>query len=156
MLKSWFPDLSEGTRGPRSSSWALRVCLHHVASPLHQLTTAPLAWLHRHPRYNPSFAYLGRRLRNQVRRLPSERDTVGGMHIFAYLRPYLFQIVHVIWTARGCVDEFSFYGPLRSETGFRHYLPIVLWIHTLPVRTCIGRIAGRCCRNYVWDRSRPW
>jgi len=36
-------DPSEGTRGPRSSSWALRVCLHRVASPLHQLDTAPLA-----------------------------------------------------------------------------------------------------------------
>ena len=102
---------------------AVSVCLHRVASPLHRLATAPLAWLHRHPRYNPSFAYLGRRSRNQVRRFPSERDTVGGMHIFAYLRPYLFQIVHVIWTARGCVDEFSFHGPLRSETGFRHYHP---------------------------------
>ena len=26
------------------------------------------------------------------------------MRIFAYLRPYLFRIVHVFWTARGCVD----------------------------------------------------
>ena len=26
------------------------------------------------------------------------------MEIFAYLRPYLFWIVHVFWTARGCID----------------------------------------------------
>jgi len=26
------------------------------------------------------------------------------MHVFAYLFPYLFRIVHVFWTARGCVD----------------------------------------------------
>jgi hypothetical protein len=31
------------------------VCLHHVVSPLHRPAMAPLAWLHRHPRYNPSF-----------------------------------------------------------------------------------------------------
>ena len=42
--------------------------------------------------------------RNLVRCLPSERDTVGGIQIFVYLRPYLFRIVHVFWTARGCVD----------------------------------------------------
>jgi hypothetical protein len=28
------------------------------------------------------------------------------MHFCAYLRSYLFRIVHVIWTARGSVDEF--------------------------------------------------
>jgi hypothetical protein len=39
----------------RSSSSPLRVCLHRVASPLHWPTMAPLAWLHRHPRYNLSF-----------------------------------------------------------------------------------------------------
>ena len=39
-----------------------------------------------------------------VRRLPSKRDIFGGMQIFAYLRAFLFQIVHVFWTARGCVD----------------------------------------------------
>ena len=36
-------DPSEGTRGPRSFLWALRVCLHRVASPLHRLDTALLA-----------------------------------------------------------------------------------------------------------------
>ncbi len=34
---------------------ATRVCLHRVASPLHQPATAPLAWFHRHPRYNLNF-----------------------------------------------------------------------------------------------------
>jgi hypothetical protein len=42
--------------------------------------------------------------RTPIRRLPSERDTVGGMQIFAYLRPYLFWIVHVFWTAHEYVD----------------------------------------------------
>ena len=42
--------------------------------------------------------------RSPVRRLPSERDTVRDMRISAYLRPYLLRIVHVFWTARGCVD----------------------------------------------------
>jgi hypothetical protein len=27
------------------------------------------------------------------------------MHFCAYLRPYLFRIVHVFWTAHGSVDE---------------------------------------------------
>jgi hypothetical protein len=37
---------------------------------------------------------------NLVRCLPFERDTIGDMRTFAYLRPYLFQIVHIFWTAR--------------------------------------------------------
>jgi hypothetical protein len=36
------------------------------------------------------------------------------MHIFAYPQMYLFQIVHVFWTARGCVDDVSFHALLRS------------------------------------------
>jgi hypothetical protein len=44
-----------GAGVPRSSFSALRVCLHRVASPLHRLAMAPLAWLHRHPKYNPPF-----------------------------------------------------------------------------------------------------
>ena len=32
------------------------------------------------------------------------------------------------WTARGCVDGVSLYGPLRSETEFWHHLPVVLQI----------------------------
>ena len=55
--------------------------------------------------------------RNLVRCLPSERDTVGGIQIFVYLQPYLFRIVHVFWTARGCVDGLVFMvrsGPRRS------------------------------------------
>jgi hypothetical protein len=39
-------------RRPRSSSSVLRSYPHNVALPLHRLTTAPLAYLHRHPRYN--------------------------------------------------------------------------------------------------------
>jgi hypothetical protein len=68
-----------------SPSSLLRFCLHHDASPLHWLTTAPLAWLHRHPRYKePLLPDQGRRSCNPVRCLPSERDTVRGMQIFAY------------------------------------------------------------------------
>ena len=94
--------------------------------------------------------------RNLVRCLPFERDTVGDMRTFAYLRPYLFRIVHAFWTARGCVVEVSFHAPLRFETVFRHHLSVVLRIHTLPCRTCIGRTAGRCCRNSISDRSGAW
>ena len=103
-----------------------------------------------------TFFVLVCRSRNLVRRLPFERDTVGNMHMLAYLWPYLFRIVHVFWTARGCVDGFSFHGLLQSGTEFRHHLPIVLRIHTLLARTCIWRTAGRCCRNSVSDRSRAW
>ena len=44
-----------GPRAPRrsrSSSSALRSRLHCFVSPLHRIATAPLAFLHRHPRYN--------------------------------------------------------------------------------------------------------
>jgi hypothetical protein len=34
---------------------AERVCLHRVTSPLHRPATAPLVWLHYHPRYNLYF-----------------------------------------------------------------------------------------------------
>ena len=101
------------------------------------------------------FSFLVRCSRNH-RRLPFERDTVGHMQIFAYVWPYLFRIVHVFWTARGCVDGFSFHGLLWSGTEFRHHLPVVLRIHNLLARTCIWRTAGRCCRNSVSDRSRAW
>jgi hypothetical protein len=94
--------------------------------------------------------------RNLVRCLPFERDTVGDMRTIAYLRPYLFRIVHAFWTARGCVVEVSFHAPLRFEREFRHHLSVVLRIHTLPCKTCIGRIAGRCCRNSVSNRSGAW
>jgi hypothetical protein len=40
---------------------------------------------------------------------------VGDIRTFAYLRLYLFRIVHVFWTARGCVVEVSFHAPLRFE-----------------------------------------
>ena len=62
---------------------------------------------------------------------------IRNMKIFAYLWPYLFRIVHVIWTARGCVDGVSFHGPLPSETESWQHLPVVLRIHNLPFVTCI-------------------
>jgi len=91
--------------------------------------------------------------RNLVRCLPSKRDTVGGIQIFVYLRPYLFRIVHIFWTARGCVDKLV--SMVRSGPRWCFGItPVVLRIHTLPCRTCIGRTAGRCCRNSVSDRER--
>jgi hypothetical protein len=48
------------------------------------------------------------------------------MQIFAYPQIYLFRIVHVFWTARGCVDGVSFHALLRSETEFRRHLHVVL------------------------------
>jgi len=60
------------------------------------------------------------------------------MRITAYLRRYLFRIVHVFWTARECVDKVRFHVPLLSESEFRHHLPVVLRIHTLRK----GRVSG--------------
>ena len=65
-----------------------------------------------------------------------------------------FMIVHIFWTACGCVGGVSFHGLLRSEIEFWHHLPIVLQIHTVPSRMCIWRTAGRCCQNSISDRSR--
>ena len=48
------------------------------------------------------------------------------MQIFAYLQMYQFRIVHVFWTARGCVDGVSFHALLRSEKECRRHLPVVL------------------------------
>jgi hypothetical protein len=87
----------------RSSSLVLRVFLHRVDSPLHRLSPPRYPNLTGTLGITPLFV-CGLWSRNLVRRLLSERDTVGGMQIFAYLRPYLFQIVHVIWTAHGYVD----------------------------------------------------
>jgi hypothetical protein len=42
------------------------------------------------------------------------------MQIFAYLQMYQFRIVHVFWTARGCVDGVSFMlysGPRFRPSG---------------------------------------
>ena len=64
------------------------------------------------------------------------------MQIFAYLYPYLFRIVHAIWTAQVCVDMVSFHDLLRSVPEFWHHLPVVLRIHNLLDRTCIWRAAG--------------
>ena len=50
--------------------------------------------------YKTLFSYSIRSSHNPVRRLPFETDTVRNMQIFTYLWPYLFRIVHVIWTAR--------------------------------------------------------
>jgi hypothetical protein len=48
------------------------------------------------------------------------------MQIFAYLQMYQFRIVHIFWTARGCVGGVSFHALLRSEKEFRRHLPVVL------------------------------
>src|SRR6185312_9586131 len=84
-----------------------------------------------------------RRSRKPVRRLLFGRDTTGDMQFFLYIfnRIY-FKLSTLLWTARGCVDGVRFYGPLRSESEFRHHLPIVLGIHNLPFGTCIWRTAG--------------
>jgi hypothetical protein len=78
-----------------------------------------------------------------------------------YLLLYPFQIVHVFWTAWGCVDGFSFHVLLRSGTKFRHHLLVVLWLHNLLSTTCIWRISVRCCQNFVSDQNirggaSPW
>jgi hypothetical protein len=39
---------------------------------------------------------------------------------------YLFWIVQVFWTPRGCVDGVSFHALLQSETEFRCHLTVVL------------------------------
>ena len=78
------------------------------------------------------------------------------MQNFAYVRPYLFRIVHVFWTARGCVDGVSFHGLRPFETEYRHHFPVVLRIHNLSSGTCIWRTAGKCCLNSVPDWSRAW
>jgi hypothetical protein len=109
-----------------------------------------------HVQMTPSFAIYLPRSRNLVRRLPFKRDTIVDMHMLVYLWLYPFRIFHVFWTAWGCVDEFSFHVLLWSGTEFRHHLPVVLWLHNLLSRTCIWRTAGRCCRNFVSDRSRAW
>ena len=134
-----------------------QVCPHRVASPLHRPATAPLAWLHRHLRYNHYFFVLGMYL--HVTQLGVSRSKEIGLQICRSLHIYnriCFELSTFFWTARGCVDGVSFHGLLRSETESRQYLPVVLRIHNLPVRTCIWRTAGRCCRISVSDRTRPW
>ena len=80
--------------------------------------------------------------RNLVRRLPFEIDTDGNMQNFAYVRPYLFQTVHIFWIARGCIDGVSFHSLLPFVTEYRHHFLVVLRIHNLPSGTCIWRTAG--------------
>ena len=70
----------------------------------------------RHKR--PFFPYHVHISRNLARRLPFERDTVGNMQIFLYLKSYLFRIVHVFWIAGGCIDGVSFYALLGFEIEF--------------------------------------
>ena len=78
---------------------------HNVASPLHRLATAPvftatLGIINLHPL---SLSYLGRVTQLGVSRPKEIRPLVYvSVHI---RRPYLFRIVHVCWTARGCVDD---------------------------------------------------
>ena len=80
----------------------------------------------------------------------------GNMQNFAYVRPYLFRIVHVFWTTRGCIDGVSFHVLLAFETEYQHHFPVVLRIHNLSSGTCIWRTAAKCCRNSVPDWSRAW
>ena len=47
----------------------------------------------------------------------------------------MFRIIHVFWTARGCVDGVSFHALLLSETEFQQHLPAVLQIHVLPKKS---------------------
>ena len=42
------------------------------------------------------------------------------------------------WTARGCVDGVSLYGPLRSEAEFRH-LSLLFFENTISL---LGRVSG--------------
>ena len=90
------------------------------------------------------------RARTPVRHLSFEKETVRNMQIFAYWWSYLFWIIHVFWTAWGCVDRVSLYGPLRSEAEFRHHLPVVLRIHNLPFGTCIWRTVGGAAEILSW------
>ena len=78
--------------------------------------------------------------RKLVRRLSFEIDTDGNIQNFAFVRPYLFRIIHVFWTARGCVDGDSFHDLLPFEIEYRHHFPVVLRIHNLP--SLSGRVFG--------------
>ena len=50
----------------------------------------------------------------------------------------------------------SFHVPPPSASEFRQHFPVVLRIHTLLFGLCIGRTAGRCCRNSDPDGSGAW
>jgi hypothetical protein len=89
------------------------------------------------PRYNP-FSYHSRSSRNSVRCLPFERDTVIGMQIFAYLWSYLFQIVHIFWTAHGCVNELVSLVCFDSRPGFG-IISLLFSGYTLSL---LGRVSG--------------
>ena len=54
------------------------------------------------------------------------------------------------WTARGCVDGVSLYGPLRSEAEFQHHLPVVLRIHNLPFGTVSREQRGGAAEILSW------
>jgi hypothetical protein len=143
-----------GTRRSRSSLSALRVFLHHVDSPLHRLSTA------RYPNLTGTLgitllSVCGLWSCNLVRRLPSERDTAGGMKIFAYLRPYLFRIVHVFWTACGCVDGLISMAAFSLRRCF-NITPCCSSDTHSPLQDVYRETAGRCCRNSILDRSGAW
>jgi hypothetical protein len=125
------------------SSSPLQVCLHRDTLPLHRSTTAPLAWLHCHPRWNPSLRIM---LVHHVTQLGVSHSKEILFEICIYLHIYnciCFGLSTFLWIARGCVDGVSFHGLLQSEAEFWHHLRVVLWIHNLPVGTCIWRTAGR-------------
>jgi hypothetical protein len=91
-----------------------------------------------------------------VRHLPSEQiwlEICKPLYIFVIVSvsdcPRFLDSLQM----RSCV---SFHVFLGFEMEFQHHLPVVLRIHTLPSRTCIGRAVGRCCQNFVSDQSRAW
>jgi hypothetical protein len=55
---------------------------------------------------------------------------------------YLFRIVHVFWTARGCVDGVSFHALLRSEIEFQRHFHVVIWTVHYPCQDMYPENSG--------------
>jgi hypothetical protein len=132
--------------------WALRVFLHRVDSPPPRYPP-----LRHYPRYNSPLILIV--VVDCVTELGVSRPKgIRG-------RWYADQCISVTVSLLDCprfLDSprmrkwVSFHVLPPSESEFWQHLPVVLWIHTLPAGTCIGRTAGRCCRNSVSDGSRAW
>ena len=105
--------------------------------------------------YSTLNLYYIRRSWNLVRRLLFERDTVGNMHIFAYVGSYLFWIVHIFWTARVCVDGFSLHGLLRSEI-VSASPPCCSPNAQSSCQDVYSENSGEVLPKFVSDRSRAW
>jgi len=112
--------------------------------------------LHRHRRYkSPHLLIVVVDIVTQlgVSRPKEIRSLVcRSVHIYDHISFGLSTFLDSPWMRRWV----SIHVQLPSESEFRQHLPVVLRIHTLPARTCIGRTAGRCCRNFVSDRSGAW